>query len=670
MNMVDLEQTLKKAAIPLSADEVLARIRAVASAPVSLVEGVALDMIVPGIDAPENAEVRTALGQMVDETIEAYDREIRVEQGAARVTLLREELRGSGLDGFVVPMADEHQNEYIPRHAQRLAWLSGFQGSAGTIIVLADRAAIFVDGRYTLQVRDQVDLVTFEPLAHDKVPDWLKEHLGEGRKLGYDPWLHSVAGVETLARACKRSGATLEAVEKNPIDTIWTARPPEPLSRIVPHDLQFAGENSASKRTRIAEIVEEAEAGALVLSGPDSIGWLLNIRGADVARTPLALSFAVLMGDGRVELFADERKCESRLNNHLGPEVDIRAPTEFEGKLKALGADGCTVMVDPKTIPARIQEVLEVAGANVIRKPDPCQKAKAVKNEVELNGTRAAHRRDGAALVQFLAWLSHAAPGGDVDELTAESTLEDYRRDNEFFRDLSFDTIAGSGPNGAIVHYRAEELTNRKLRDGELFLLDSGAQYLDGTTDVTRTVAIGTPSPEQRDRFTRVLKGHIALATARFPKGTTGHQLDVLARQALWQKGLDFKHGTGHGVGSYLGVHEGPHSISPRPNDTGLEPGMIVSNEPGFYKEGAYGIRIENLITVVAAEVGDSEDDPFFEFETLTLAPIDLSLVDTALLTPFECDWLNSYHATVIDSVGPLVDGETQAWLKEATRRI
>lgn len=670
MNMVDLEHILRKAAIPLAAEEVLARIRAVASAPVSLVEGPALDIIVPGVDAPENAEIRTALGQMVDEAIEEFDRETRVEQGAARVTLLREELRKRGLDGFVVPMADEHQNEYIPRHAQRLAWLSGFQGSAGTIIVLADRAAIFVDGRYTLQVRNQVDVVTFEPLAHDKVPDWLEEYLGADQKLGYDPWLHSVTGVEALLKACKRSGATLEAVEKNPVDAIWTARPPEPLSRIVPHDMQFAGEDSASKRARIVDVVDEAEAGALVLSSPDSIGWLLNIRGADVARTPLPLSFAVLMSDGRVELFADERKCEARLDNHLGPEVDIRAATEFEGRLKALGADGCTVMVDPKTTPARIQEVLEVAGASVIRKPDPCQKAKAVKNDVELDGTRAAHRRDGGALVQFLAWLSRTAPGGDVDELTAEATLKNYRIENEFFRDLSFDTIAGSGPNGAIVHYRAEELTNRKLKDGELFLLDSGAQYLDGTTDVTRTVAIGAPSSEQRDRFTRVLKGHIALATARFPKGTTGHQLDALARQALWQAGLDFKHGTGHGVGSYLGVHEGPHSISPRPNGTGLEPGMIVSNEPGYYKEGAYGIRIENLIAVVAAEVGDGKDEPFYEFETLTLAPIDLALIDTEFLTPFERDWLNSYHSRVVDAVGPLVDGETRAWLKEATRAI
>lgn len=670
MNTVDLEQILKQAAIPLSVEEVLARIRSVAAAPVSLVDGPALEMIVPGIDAPENAEARAVLGRMVDETIEEFDREIQAEQGGARVALLREELGRCGLDGLVVPMADEHQNEYVPRHAQRLAWLSGFQGSAGTIVVLAERAAIFVDGRYTLQVRDQVDTEVFEPLAHDKVSDWLEEHLGSGQKLGYDPWLHSVAGVKALAKACKRSGATLEAVEGNPVDAIWTDRPPEPLSRIVPHDLQYAGEDSASKRARLAEIVAKADADALVLSSPDSIGWLLNIRGADVARTPLPLSFAVLASDGRVELFVDERKCEARLDNHLGADVDIRAATALDEKLKGLGADGRRVMVDPKTAPARIGELLETAGANVISKPDPCQKAKAVKNDVELDGTRAAHRRDGVALVQFLAWLSQGAPGGAVDELTAEATLRAYRQKNELFRDLSFDTIAGSGPNGAIVHYRAGEATNRTLQDGELFLLDSGAQYLDGTTDVTRTVAIGTPSGEQRDRFTRVLKGHIALASARFPKGTTGHQLDVLARSALWQVGLDFKHGTGHGVGSYLGVHEGPHSISPRPNDTALEPGMIVSNEPGFYKEGAYGIRIENLIAVAAADVGAGEDDPFFEFETLTLAPIDLSLVDASLLIRAELDWLDAYHARVFDTLSPLVDGDTLAWLKAATRPI
>lgn len=669
MNIVNLEQVLKEASVAISVDEVVARVRAVAAAPVSLVDGPALDLVIPDIDAAANARVKELIGQMVTETIDHYDQETAIEQASARVAALREELDARGLDGFVVPMTDEHQNEFVPRHAQRLGWLSGFTGSAGTIVVLADKAALFVDGRYTLQAQEQVDLDTFETSGHDNVSDWLTENLSAGQTLGYDPWLHSEAGAKALRKAVEAANGILTPVSDNPVDAVWTDRPAVPLSRIVPHDLQYAGEASEAKRKQIAERLGEEGADTLVLSAPDSIGWLFNVRGGDVARTPLPLAFATLASDGKAQLFVDIRKCENRLDNHLGPDIALRPIEEFSEELSDLGERRAKVLVDPKSSPSQIIASLEDSGAEVVRKPDPCQKPKAIKNDVEIDGTRAAHCRDGVALAKFLQWLGENSPLGDVDELTAVETLRGFRQENDLFRDLSFDTIAGSGPNGAIVHYRVNEASNRLLKEGELFLLDSGAQYLDGTTDVTRTVAIGAPSDEQRDRFTRVLKGHIALARARFPKGTTGHQLDVLARNALWQIGLDFKHGTGHGVGSYLGVHEGPQSISTRHTDIALEPGMILSDEPGYYKTGEYGIRIENLVAVVSSTVGVDED-PFFEFETLTLAPIDLGLVVAELLTDDEREWLNSYHARVLETIGPNVEGETLKWLERATRRL
>lgn len=670
MNIVNLERVLREASVAITVEEVVARVRAVAAAPVSLVDGPALDLVIPDIDAVKNAGVKELIVQMLSETVHQYDSENGAEPAAARVSALRSELLACGLDGFVIPMTDEHQNEFVPRHAQRLAWLSRFTGSAGTIVVLPGRAALFVDGRYTLQAQDQVDPDVFETLGHDKVSDWLEENLSPDQKLGYDPWLHSEAGVKVMRKAAEAAGAHLQGVPSNPVDAVWTGRPAEPLSRIVPHDLRFAGETSEAKRKRIGALLEEEGAEKLVLSAPDSIGWLFNIRGTDVARTPLPLAFATLSSSGDAELFVDIRKCENRLDNHLGADVTVRPIETFAEELAGLGARGAKVRVDPKASPSQIIESLEAAGADIVRGSDPCQKAKAVKNDVELDGTRAAHSRDGVALVKFLCWLEENAPGESVDELTAVDTLRGFRQENDLFRDLSFDTIAGSGPNGAIVHYSVNDLTNRILGEGELFLLDSGAQYLDGTTDVTRTVAIGAPSEEQCDRFTRVLKGHIALARARFPKGTTGHQLDVLARNALWQVGLDFNHGAGHGVGSYLGVHEGPQSISTRHSDVALQPGMILSDEPGYYKTGEYGIRIENLVAVVPSKIGDSVEEPFFEFESLTLAPIDLSLINVGLLNDEERDWLNAYHARVMKSVAGGVDGKTLAWLEMATRQI
>ncbi len=594
----------------------------------------------------------------------------------ARLAALRAELGHRELDGFLVPHADEHQGEYLPPRAHRLAWLTGFTGSAGLAVVLGDRAAIFVDGRYTLQVRDQVDEALFQPLhLIDRPPHkWLEENLSDGLRLGYDPWLHTRDQVAGLEKAAAKTGAALIPCPDNPLDHVWADQPPPPIAPIEPHQDVYTGRSSAEKRLELGQALTRQGAHSAVLTLPDSIAWLLNLRGAVVAHTPLPLSFALLAADGTVDWFVDRRKLAPGLEPHLGNGVALHPPEALGEVLDGLGAAGRPVLADPDTAAAWIFQRLEASGAQVVEGADPCQLPKAKKNPVELDGIRAAHRRDGAALTNFLAWLDRtAAPraGEDgVSEIEAMDKLAGFRRRDPLFRDLSFDTISGSGPNGAIVHYRATEASNRRLGRGELYLVDSGAQYPDGTTDVTRTVAIGGPSQEMRERFTLVLKGHIALATQRFPRGTTGSQLDTLARAALWQAGLDFDHGTGHGVGHYLGVHEGPQRISKAPNKVPLEPGMVVSNEPGYYKTGAYGIRIENLVTVVESERRDGEERDMLCFETLTLAPIDLNLVEPSLLTPRETAWLDGYHARVHETLGPLVDAETAAWLEQATRAV
>jgi Xaa-Pro aminopeptidase len=591
---------------------------------------------------------------------------------AARVGTLREALSRRSLAGFIVPRADEHQGEYVPANAQRLAWLTGFTGSAGLAIVLADRAAIFVDGRYTLQVRVEVPAALFEyrHLTEQPAAEWIAATLGAGQALGYDPWLHTVGEVERYEAAAAKAGGSLVAVADNPVDAIWHDRPPSPLAPVVAHELRFAGKPAAEKRHEIAAAMIASGVDAAVLTAPDSIAWLLNIRGGDVPRTPLPLSFAILGSDASVELFVDRRKLAAGLENHLGNEVAVQPPGQFGPALDRLGAAGKRVQVDPGSAAAWIFARLGAAGAPIRRAADPCQLQKARKNAVELAGTRTAHRRDGAALTRFLAWLAREAPSGRLGEIAAADRLAAIRGEGENFRDLSFDTISGAGANGAIVHYRASPQSEKRLAPGELYLLDSGAQYLDGTTDVTRTIAIGTPSEEARDRFTRVLKGHIALATCRFPAGTTGSQIDVLARHALWQAGLDFDHGTGHGVGSYLNVHEGPQRISKAPNAQALLPGMIVSNEPGYYKTGAYGIRIENLVIVTPCGDLPGAEREMLCFETLTLAPIDRALVMPALLTREEIAWLDAYHARVRETLTPLLDAETAAWLAQATRPV
>ncbi|MGB5949752.1 MAG: aminopeptidase P family protein [Parvibaculum sp.] len=591
--------------------------------------------------------------------------------GIERARRLREELKRRGLDGFLIPRADEHQGEYVPPHAERLRWLTGFSGSAGMAIVLLDKAAIFVDGRYTLQVRAQVDVATFQPhhLVEEPPARWIEQNLAKGARLAYDSWLHTVDAVARYKVAAEKAGATLVAVDGNPLDAVWVDQPEPPAAPVTPHPIGFAGEPAAEKIGRLTSALMSDDVDAAILTMPDSIAWAFNIRGADVPHTPLPLSFAILHEDGTADLFIDERKVGPDVRAHLAPVARLHPREALGHALNELGAKKATVLIDPATCAAWIHDRLKAAGAEVKRGSDPCELPKACKNEAEIKGTRAAHLRDGRALTKFLAWLGREAPKGGVDEIAAAKTLEAFRAETNELRDLSFDTISGAGANGAIVHYRVTTATNRPLERGELFLVDSGAQYLDGTTDVTRTVAIGEASPEQRDRFTRVLKGHIAIATARFPEGTSGAQLDAFARMALWKAGLDYDHGTGHGVGSYLSVHEGPQRIS-KLGTVPLRPGMIVSNEPGYYKTGAYGIRIENLLVVTPASMIDGGERPMLGFETLTLAPIDLNCVERALLTQEEADWLNAYHARVREALAPGLDAATAAWLEGATRAI
>lgn len=584
--------------------------------------------------------------------------------GAERVDSLRAELMARGLSGFVVPRADEHQGEYVPASAQRLAWLTGFTGSAGMAVVLAGRAAIFVDGRYTIQVTQEVDSSLFEirHMVEQPLTRWLEEALAPGDRLGFDPWLHTADQAEALRLACQRAGAELVACSDNPLDTVWADRPAPPRRPAQPHPLAFAGRSSVEKRLALSDTLRAEKLDAAVLTDPASIAWLLNVRGDDVAYVPLPLSFAIVHADGGVEWFLDPAKDSDGLAAHLGDGVSRRDPDQFVPRLGMLRG---RVRVDKATAPMAVVQALRDGGAVAEAGVDPCTQAKACKNPVELAGARAAHRRDGVAMVRFLAWLDQQT---DMDELEASEHLYRLRAEGQHFRGLSFPTIAGAGANGAIVHYRSSPATNRKLAPGQLFLLDSGAQYLDGTTDVTRTVAIGQPSAEMRQRFTLVLKGHIAIATAVFPEGTTGSQLDVLARRALWAHGLDYDHGTGHGVGAYLSVHEGPQRISKvGAGAVALRVGMIVSNEPGYYKAGAYGIRIEALVAVEERPVPSGGERPLLGFETLTLVPLDRRLIDTSLLDVAERAWIDAYHARVWDGIAPLVDAPTQDWLRRAT---
>ncbi len=587
--------------------------------------------------------------------------------GAPRTATLRAELARVGLDGFIVPHADEFQNEYLPAASERLAWLTGFSGSAGLAVVLVEKAAIFVDGRYTLQVRDQVDVAVYSPehLVDTPPAEWLARNAAAGARIGYDPWLHTGNEIRKLAAACEKAGASLVPVAANPLDAVWTDRPAPPASPVVDRPLEFAGRSRTEKLAELDAILVEKGLDAALLTDPTSLAWAFNIRGTDVPHTPLVLAFAVLVAKALPRLLLDRARLDATLAADLETVAEIRAPQDFADVLDALGKAGAKVLVDPAGAPHAIGERLTAAGATLVPGADPCTHPKAIKNEAEIAGARAAHVRDGAAMVRFLAWLEGEAPG-TVDEIAAAERLEAFRRDGGLLKDLSFDTISGAGPNGAIVHYRVTRATSRVLDAGSVYLVDSGGQYVDGTTDITRTVAIGEPSAEMRDRFTRVLKGHIGIAAARFPEGTTGAQLDTLARYSLWQAGLDYDHGTGHGVGSFLSVHEGPQRIS-KAGSVKLEPGMIVSNEPGYYKTGAYGIRIENLVLVRPAEEVAGGEKKLLSFETLTVVPIDRRLVDVALLTAEERAWLDAYHGRVRETISPLVDGTARVWLDAAT---
>ncbi|HEY1473296.1 MAG TPA: aminopeptidase P family protein [Pseudolabrys sp.] len=606
---------------------------------------------------------------MFEARFQSFDDSHAPAAAAARVAGLRGELKRREVDGFVVPRADRQQNEYLPASEERLAWLTGFTGSAGAAIVLAERAAVFVDGRYTVQAAAQIDakLFAIEHLVDSPPEQWLEQNLKSGARLGYDPWLHTSESADRLRKACAAAGAELVAVDGNPIDALWSDRPAPPAGPVSLRDIKLAGESTADKLKRIQGDLKNMRADVSVVSDPQNVAWAFNIRGSDVAHTPLALAFAAIPREGRPTLYVDPAKLDDRTRQALEETAAVRAPDDLACDLGEL--KGKTVRLDSASAADALTRLIADNGGKPVRGADPIALMKAVKNHAEIVGSRAAHKRDGVAMARFLAWLDSEAPKGKLTEIDAVAALESFRRDSGLLKDISFPTIAGSGPNGAIVHYRVTRASNRTFGKNELFLVDSGAQYEDGTTDITRTVAVGTPSDEMRDRFTRVLKGHIAIATAVFPENASGAQLDPLARTALWQAGLDFDHGTGHGVGSYLSVHEGPARIS-KLGTVALRRGMILSNEPGYYKTAAYGIRIENLLLVIAAPEPKGAEKPVNTFETLTLAPIARRLIDIRLLTAKERHWIDSYHTRVQEMLGPLLDAATRKWLDAACRPL
>ncbi|HEX8554727.1 MAG TPA: aminopeptidase P family protein [Sphingomonas sp.] len=586
-----------------------------------------------------------------------------------RLAALRAHLAATGLDGFVVPLTDEHMSEYVGAYAQRLAWLTGFQGSAGTAVVLADRAAIFTDGRYTLQVREQVsgDDYDYVAVPATSVADWLARHAPPGGRIGYDPWLHARPWVTQTATALADRDAQLVAVDANPVDAVWPDRPAPSPARMTVHDDALAGASSAAKRAAIADWLEERDADAVILSALDSIAWTLNVRGLDVDHTPVALSYAIVGRDGTTDLFVASEKIDDAVRQHLGNAVRIHDRNAFPGHLRTY--HGKRVVADPERAVAAIHDALAAGGARVIAVREPVVLFKAAKNPAEIAGHRAASIRDGAALARFLRWVEAEAPHGHLTELSAAAKLLEFRQATGSLRDLSFPAISATGAHGAIPHYHVTAASDARIEPGQLYLIDSGGQYADGTTDVTRVVPIGPPTAEMRDRFTRVLKSHIAIATAVFPDGTLGGHLDALARAPLWSAGLDYPHGTGHGIGSYLAVHEGPQRIAAPdyPGGAAMEPlraGMMLSNEPGYYKPGAFGIRIENLVLVEPRDIpGGDPDRAMLGFETLTLCPIERDLIEPTLLTPQERAWLDAYHQTVFERLAPVMDAGEREWL-------
>jgi Xaa-Pro aminopeptidase len=588
---------------------------------------------------------------------------------ADRLAALREQLRADKLDGFVVPLTDEHMSEYVGSYAQRLEWLTGFKGSAGSAVVLPEEAAIFTDGRYTIQVRQQVSPTewSYQSVPETSVAKWLQENAPNGARIGYDPWLHTSEWVRQATKSLAAKGAELVAVKRNPIDAVWADQPRPSKAHLTVQSDEYAGKGSAEKRHDMADWLVKEGADAAVLAALDSIAWTFNVRGTDVTHTPVALAFALVNSDGTADLFVEGEKVGDDVRAHLGNGVRLHERYEFETYLK--GLDGKLVAVDPERSVAAITQALEEGGARILSRRDPAVLPKAIKNATEVAGHKAAQARDGAAVSRFLKWIEEEGPKGEIDEMIAQDKLLGFRQDLGGLKDLSFDTISAFGPNGALPHYKGTAESNLPFTTGTLYLVDSGGQYQDGTTDITRTVPIGTPTAEMIDRNTRVLQGHIAIATAVFPKGTRGSQLDSFARRPLWEAGCDFAHGTGHGVGAFLAVHEGPQRISPvgssqSGGDEPLQAGMIISNEPGYYKQGEYGIRIENLVLVVEKPVpgGDKET---LGFETLTFVPIDKRLIDATMLSDRELGWLNDYHARVLALIGPQLQGEDKAWLEK-----
>lgn len=584
---------------------------------------------------------------------------------AARLALLRVMLKKHKLSGYIVPRQDEFQGEYVANYAERLNWLTGFAGSWGMAIITLKKAAIFVDGRYTVQVREQVDtkLIAPQHLVDEPPTSWIAENLKKGDRLGFDPWLITTGEAKRFAAACEKRGAKLVPVSKNLIDEIWQDQPARPSNPLSVQPLQFAGRNVKDKLADMSLTLTKAGADAAVLAEPSSVSWVLNIRGGDVPFTPVVLAYAIIHKKGKAELFIDKNKLPEDVQAHLKSTTTVRKPDEFDVALKSLARKKLKVLIDAGSAPERVRTALK--GAEIKEAMDPCTMPKACKNPSELNGARAAQLRDGVALSRYLHWLSVEAQKGHLTEATAAERLTAFRKDTGVLLDLSFSTISASGPNAAIPHYHVDPNNCRAININEIYLIDSGGQYQDGTTDVTRTVIIGQPTDEMKDRFTRVLKGMIAISTICFPKGTTGGHIDVLARAALWKAGLDFDHGTGHGVGSYLSVHEGPARIS-KAGNVALQPGMILSNEPGYYKAGHFGIRIENLLIVKEPSDIKGGERPMLSFETLTFAPIDRNLIDTKLLTREELQWLDTYHAKVFNDIGSQMDGASAEWMKQA----
>lgn len=589
----------------------------------------------------------------------------RPDQGPPRLERLRRVLADAGLAGFLVPRADAHQGEYVAPCDDRLAWLTGFTGSAGFCAVLADVAGIFVDGRYRVQVRAQVDPAHFTPQdwPETRLGDWLRRHLPEGGALGYDPWLYTPEQIESLERALGGSGIRLIA-QDNLIDRVWPDRPAPPCGAVTPWPAHLAGATHAEKRARLARTLRDAGQSAAVLTLTDSIAWLLNIRGRDIPRNPVVQGFALLHDSGRVTLFTDPAKLDAAARAHLGPEVTLAPPEAFAPALAALTGP---VRLDRAAVPLRVVHLLDQAGIVHVWGEDPCLLPKACKTPAEIAATRGAHLRDGAAMCEFLAWFDDQPPG-TLTEIDVVRKLEACRAATGQLLDLSFDTIAGAGPNGALPHYRVSEASNRTLTEGDLLVLDSGGQYLDGTTDITRTLPVGRPGAAERAAFTRVLQGMIAISRLRFPRGLAGRDLDAIARYPLWLADQDYAHGTGHGVGVHLCVHEGPQRLS-RLSEVPLAPGMILSNEPGYYRAGAFGIRIENLLVVteIPPLPGGDGVTPL-GFETLTYTPIDSRLIDTDLLGKAELDWLKGYHTACRDKIGPLLSASCRLWLEKVTQ--